>query len=57
MLLSQKRRTFSQIFINFSESKKDFANFEKKDQLYSLNISEVIHPQKCGYFNARNLLF
>ena len=33
------------------------AHFQKKDQLLSLNISEVIHSKKCGYLNARKLLF
>ena len=34
-----------------------FFSFWKKDQLHSLNISEVIDPDRCGYFIARNLLF
>ena len=34
-----------------------FCSFWKKDQIHSLNISEVIEPIKCGYLNARNLLF
>ena len=32
-------------------------HFEKKDQLYKFNISEVIDSEKCGYLNARKLLF
>ena len=55
--LSQKRRTFPGIFIAFSESTQNVAHFEKKDQLQSLNISEVIDPDKCGYFNGPKLLF
>ena len=34
-----------------------FWNFEKKDQLHSLNILEVIDPEIYGYFNARKLFF
>ena len=30
---------------------------EKKYQLHSLNISEVIDLEKYGYFNARKLQF
>ena len=30
---------------------------KKKDQLLSLNISEVIDFEKCGYLNAWKLLF
>ena len=56
-LLSQKRRTYSLIFIAFSEFEKYLADFEKKDQLHSLKISEVIDPDKCGYFNAHKILF
>ena len=56
-VLYQKRRIFCQIFIAFSESTQVFAYFETKDQLHSSNISEVIDPEKCGYFNARKLLF
>ena len=33
------------------------SHFQKKDQIHSLNISEVIDSEKCGYFNARKLLF
>ena len=37
-LLSQKRKTFSGIFISFSESTQNFAHFEEKDQLHSFII-------------------
>ena len=50
-LLSHKRRTFSLIFFAFLKSTQNFAHFENKDKLHSLNISEVIIPDKCGYFN------
>ena len=29
----------------------------KKDQLYSLKIWQVTDSEKCGYLNARKLLF
>ena len=32
-------------------------HFQKKDQLHSLNISEVIDSEKSGYVNARKLPF
>ena len=32
-------------------------HFETKDQLHSLNILQVIDSEKCGYLNARKLLF
>ena len=42
MLLSEKRRLFSGILIAFLDSTQNFAHFQKKDHLHSLNISEVI---------------
>ena len=56
-LLSQKRRIFSGTFIAFFECTQGFAPFEKKDQLHSLNILEVIDSDKCGNFNVRKLFF
>ena len=56
-LLSQKRGTFSRIFIAFMESPQNFAHFQKKDQLHSLNISKDINPHKCCYFISPKLLF
>ena len=38
-------------------STQNFEHFQKKDQLHSFNISEVIDSEKCGYLNARKLLF
>ena len=57
MLLFQKARTFSAIFIAFMESTQEFAHFEKKDRLQSLKIFEVIELDDCGYFNVPKLLF
>ena len=57
MLLSQKQKIFSGIFIEFLESTQNFAHFQRNDQLYPLNISEVIENDKCGCFNARKLFF
>ena len=51
-IISKSERIFA-IFVIFSKSAQDFARFEKKDQLHSANILEVIDPDKCGYFNAR----
>ena len=36
---------------------QNFTQFEKKYQVRSLNISEFIACEKCGYLNARKLLF
>ena len=55
--LSQKPETLSDIFIAFLQSPENLAHFEKKYQLYRLNISEVIDSEKCGYLNSQNLSF
>ena len=55
--LPPKRKNFPEVFIAFSQSTKNFAHFEKKDQLHSLNIWEIIDSEKCGYLNTRKLLF
>ena len=57
MPLSQKLKTFPQIFIAFSQSAQNFEHVEEKDRPYSLNISEVVDFQKNGYLNALKLLF
>ena len=55
--LSQKRQTFTWIFIQYLESTQNVLYFQKKDQGHSLNIWEVIESEKCGDFNAQKLLF
>ena len=56
-LLSQKRKTFFLIFIAFLQSTQNFAHFENKVWLYSLNSWQVIDSEKCGCFNVGKLLF
>ena len=56
-VLTEKQRPFSAIFIGVSKCTKNLAHFENKDQLHSLSISEVIGPDKYGYFDVRKLLF
>ena len=55
--LSQKRKPFSGKFIEFLECSENFAYFQKKDKVHSLNICKVIQFQKCVDVNARKLLF
>ena len=57
MLVWQKPKRFSEIFIPFLQFRNFFSHFEKKDQLDSLNISEFIEPEICRYFNAQKVLF
>ena len=55
--IMSKRKNIFWFFIGVCESTKNFTHFEKKEQLQSLDISEVKYLEKCGYFNARKLLF
>ena len=41
-LLSEKRKTFSGLFIPFPKCAWNLQHFEKKDECSSLNISEII---------------
>ena len=44
-------------FFLFLNLHKILQIFRKKDQLDRLNILQVIESDKCGYLNARKLLF
>ena len=55
-IISKTEKIFA-IFITLLESTENFVHFERKDYIHSLHIYEVIDTDKCGYFNARELLF
>ena len=44
-----KTENIIETFFAFSQSAQNFVHFEKKNQLHSLNISEVIDSKKCGF--------
>ena len=46
--LSQKLKTFSQLFPAFSKSRLNFEHFQKKDEAHSLFISEATACEKRG---------
>ena len=46
--LSQKLKTFSQLFLAFSKSRLSFDYFQKKDDAHSLFISEATACEKRG---------
>ena len=48
MLLSQKRKAFSEFFIAFSKCALNFEYFQKKDDPHSSFISEITHSGKRG---------
>ena len=49
--ISQKRETFSGFFIAFLEYALNLEYFEKKDDISSLIIAEIIDSEKVGYLN------
>ena len=53
----QNQNYFLKIFIAFFKSACNFAHFEKRAQLHSLNISEFIDSEEHGYLNAGKLVF
>ena len=55
--LSQKLQTFSEIVIAFLQYTQNFENLEKKDQIHSVNISEVIQSEKCDCLSAKSSCF
>ena len=46
ILLSQKRKTFSQFFSAFSKSTLNFEDFQKKDHPHSRIISQITVSEK-----------
>ena len=46
--LSQKLKTFSQLFPAFSKSRLNFEHFQKKDEAHSLFISQATACEKRG---------
>ena len=51
-LLSQKRKTFSLLFLAFLKYALNLEDFEKKDEYPSLVISKVIDSERGGYLNV-----
>ena len=50
--LSQKQKTFSQLFVGFLKCAWNLEHFPKKDEYPSLIISELIDAKRCGYLNV-----
>ena len=52
MQLSKKLKTFPQFFFPFLKSSSNFEHFEKKDDIHSQCISEIIDCQRYGETNV-----
>ena len=49
---SQKQKIFSGFFIQFLKCAWNLEHFQKKDELSSLIISEIIDAERRGYLNV-----
>ena len=50
--LSQKQKTFSQLFITFLKCAWNLEKFPEKDEYRSLIISEIIDAERRGYLHV-----
>ena len=50
--LSQKQKTFSQIFLEFLKCALNLEHFENKDEYPSRVISRIIDSERGGYLNV-----
>ena len=50
--LSQKQKTFSEIFLAFLKCSLNLEHFEKQDEYPSLVISRIIDSERGGYLNV-----
>ena len=50
--LSQKQKTFSGYFIAFVKCAWNLEHFQKKDEYFSLIVSEIIDAERRGYLNV-----
>ena len=50
--ISQKQKTFSRFFIAFLECALNLEYFEKKGEIPSLIITEIIDSERVGYLNV-----
>ena len=57
MQTSLKLKTCSRFFIAFFKSTLNLEYFEKNDQSYSLNITEIINRETGSYLNVQKAIF
>ena len=50
--LSKKQKIFSWFFIAFLKCAWNLEHFQKKDEYFSLIISEIIEAERRGYLNV-----
>ena len=52
VLLSQKQKTFSRLFLAFLKCALNLEHFQKKDEYPSIVISKVNDSERGGYLNV-----
>ena len=57
ILLSQKQKTFSQLFFAFLKSKLNFEHFQQKDDPHSRCISQITVSEKGDSINVFKIPF
>ena len=57
MQTSLKLKTCFRLFIAFLKSTLNLQYFEKKDQSYSLSITEIIKCETGSYLNVQKVIF
>ena len=55
--VSRQPKTFSGFFDEFLKSTLNLEYFEKKDQSYSLSITEIINCETGSYLNVQKSIF
>ena len=50
--ISQKQKIYSGFFIAYLECASNLEHFQKKDELPSLVISEIVDSETFGYLNV-----
>ena len=50
--ISQKQKMFSGFFIAYLECASNLEHFEKKDELPSLVLSEIVDSERVDYLNV-----
>ena len=57
MMISRKRKTFSEFVIAFLKSTLNLEYFERKDQSQSSSITEIINFETASYLNVQKAIF
>ena len=57
MQLSEKWKTFCQLYFAFLKSTLSFEDFQQKDEPHRLSISKIVDSERLGYLIVENIPF